>query len=465
MHQNVHRGMMVYHSSNVKLRTSVWDYSSVPSKRYNRSSSVAYQAAACEAIAGGVNSNVRRSECISPLCFVRAQGAYLIDLDGNEYIDYALGMGPAMLGHAPKIVLEAVAQSLTGGQLYAGQSPLELELAQRIKSLVPNAELVRLGMTGTEMVQTAVRVARAATGRRRLVKFDGHYHGWLDNVLTNDVTFSPEREADLGSARAESNGQSQSALADTVVLPWNDVHVIQTYARRFGPETAAIIMEPVLCNTGVIAPVPGYVERVRQICDEHGIILIVDEVVTGFRLGTTGAQGLLGVNGDLAIFAKALGSGFPIAALTGSASVMSLIGAGKVNNSGTYNANLVGVCAAIATLDELASHNGSAYTTIEGIGNALMEGMRAIAGDLGENLIVQGYPSVFNTTFGNVSRISSVAEYRRCDDARQRRFLEALVVRGVRPTSRGTWFVSAAHTDLEVERTLAAVAEALKSSR
>jgi glutamate-1-semialdehyde 2,1-aminomutase len=386
-------------------------------------------------------------------------------LDGKEYIDYALGMGPAILGHAPKAITEAITKTLEQGQLYAGQSPLELELARRICQYVPGAERVRLGTTGTEMVQTAVRVARAATGRVRFVKFSGHYHGWLDNVLTNEVTFSPNAMLDAVEAQPQSAGQAQSALADTVVLPWNDLAVFRAYADRFGAGTAAIIMEPVLCNTGVIPPAPGYLERVRELCDEYGIVLIVDEVITGFRLGLHGAQGLLRVTGDLTILAKALGGGAPIAALAGRESLLSLIGSGSVNNSGTYNSNVIGLAAAIATIDALSAEDGAVYAQIERNGQALIEGLRVIAKAQDDNLIVQGYPSVFNTAFGDAASIGTVEDYRRCDEGRQKRFLAALLERGVRPMARGTWFVSAAHTVAEMEGTLAAVKEALKASR
>ena len=340
---------------------------------------------------------------------------------------------------------------------------LELELARRIAQHVPGAELIRIGMTGSEMVQAAVRVARAATRRSRLVKFAGHYHGWFDNVLTNELTFQDDMPGILH-AKAQTEGQSATALADTVVLPWNDLELLHAYVARFGGETAALIMEPVMCNTGVIAPTRGYLEGVRQLCSQHGIVLIIDEVITGFRLGLSGAQGTFQVTGDLAVFAKALGGGVPVAALTGRRALLSRIGSGSVNHSGTYNSNVLALSAAIATLDELAVEQGAAYRRIDAIGQALMEGIRRLANETGANLVVQGYPSVFNTAFGDMSSITSLAAYRRCDEKRQQRFLAALIERGVRPTARGTWFVSAAHTSAELEPTLSAVRDALAAT-
>jgi len=430
----------------------------------DHSQSHAHHTEAARVIAGGVNSNVRLAGS-PPLCFSRAHGAHLMDVDGNDYVDYALGMGPAILGHAPAVVTEAVARTLETGQLYAGQSRLELELARRLQKHIPGAERVRIGMTGSEMVQAALRLARAATGRSQFIKFAGHYHGWFDNVLTNELTALPGLTEPSRPAQPQTEGQIPHSLTDTVVLPWNDLTTLRTYLHRYGHEIAAILMEPVMCNTGVIPPAPRYLEGVRGLCDEHGIVFIVDEVVTGFRLGLSGAQGHFGVKGDLAVFAKALGGGVPIAALTGREALMSRIGSGAVNHSGTYNSNIMAVAAGIATLDALAANDGAAYERIESAGQSLMDELRALARSMGSNLIVQGYPSVFHTSFGDKPVIGSLEDHRRCDAERQRRFLDALLERGVRPTSRGTWFVSAAHGEAEVERTLDAARGALETIR
>ena len=429
---------------------------------FRLSQSQAHHNQATQVIAGGVNSNVRLPGQGAPLCFAKAQGAYLTDLDGNEYVDYALGMGPAILGHAPEVVTKAVAASLANGQLFGGQSRAELELAQRLGQHVPGAELVRIGMSGSEMVQAALRVARAATGRTKFVKFAGHYHGWFDNVLTNECSFSLSDPLHTKSAQPLSRGQTPHSLSETVVLPWNDLETLTAYLHRHAADTAAVIMELVMCNTGVILPAPGYLEGVRKLCGEHGVVFIADEVVTGFRLGLRGAQGAFGVTGDLGVFAKALGGGVPIAALTGRQSLMSLIGSGAVNHSGTYNSNIIAVSAAIATVESLAKDGGAAYSRIEAVGSALMKGMHEVAKRAGSDLIVQGYPSVFNTAFGDRRSIGTLEEYKQCDQPKQQRFLSALLEGGIRPTSRGTWFVSAAHTESDVGRTLEAVLGALK---
>jgi len=391
------------------------------------------------------------------LCFERAAGSKLYDIDGNEYIDYALGMGPAILGHAPEEVVAAVRSSLNLGQLFAGQHESELKLAELIQEHVPSAELVRIGMTGSEMVQAALRVARAFTGKRKFIKFEGQYHGWFDNVLVN------QGEPAGGTASAplpiqlQSKGQVPSATDETLVLPWNDAALIERVLLEHGGDIAAIITEPVMCNSGTISPRPGYLEALRTLCDQHGVVLIFDEVITGFRLGLGGAQARFGVVPDLSTFAKAFGGGFPVAALVGRADIMQLFATGAVNHSGTYNANLVGTMAGIATLEQLAADDGAVYRRIESVGGALIEGIREIAARRSVDLRVNGYGAVFNTYFGGDAEIVDHESYRRSDAGKQKTFLEALLQVGVRPTGRGTWFVSGAHDERDVEQTLGAI--------
>ena len=237
----------------------------------------------------------------------------LHDLDGNVYIDYALGMGPVLLGHAHPLVNAAVAGSLPHGQLYAGQHEAEAELARELCEVVPSAEMVRFSMSGTEAVQAALRVARAFTGRTRIVKFEGHYHGWLDNVYVSVRPDEGRRGPEAAPhAVPESQGQDEAAYRSQIVLPWNNLDLLRARLER-DPEIAAVIMEPIMCNTAVIAPAPGYLAGVRELCSQHDVLLIFDEVITGFRVALGGAQASLGVTPDLTILAKAMASGFPIA--------------------------------------------------------------------------------------------------------------------------------------------------------
>lgn len=423
-------------------------------------SSAAFERAR-RSLAGGVSSNFRAGGDPIPLFFDHGAGAHLVDVDGNDYVDYVLGMGPAILGHAPAPVVAAVREQIDRGQLFAGQTIGEVELSERFLSIVACAERVRFGSSGTEMVQAALRLARAATGRDLVVKFEGHYHGWLDPVL---ASIAPPLD-DVGpddepTPHLPSLGQLASSAEQVAILRWNDPAGLR---RLFeGPRReriAAVICEPIMCNTGVIPAEPGFLEELRERTAANGSLLIFDEVITGFRVALGGAQAVAGVTPDLAVFAKAMGSGFPIAAMVGSAEVMELTSQG-VLHGGTYNANVTSVAAANATIAALAADDGAAYSHIDRIGTRLMEGLREIASGLGSDLLVQGRPAAFNTTFGE-GPVRDYRTYAATDRGRQRLFLRALQDRGVRVTSRGTWFLSAAHNDADVERTLVSAAEAL----
>jgi glutamate-1-semialdehyde 2,1-aminomutase len=412
-------------------------------------------------LAGGVNSNFRLHGQPVPLVFERGEGARLYDVDGNVYLDYALGMGPNILGHAPEPVIRAVADSLSGGQIFAGQHPTEAQLARRVCELVPCAELVRFGVAGSEMVQAALRLARAYTGRSRVVKFEGHYHGWFDTIL---VSVAPPLDQ-AGPEEAPvphlpSAGQSAAAAQDIVVLPWNNLDVVHSYLEAHAAETAALIMEPILCNTSVILPRPGYLEGVRELCDRYGVVLIFDEVITGFRVGLHSAQGRLGVTPDLSVFAKSLAGGFPIGAVVGRRPIMELAADGSVLHGGSFNGHTASMAAGLATLKELS--RAGVYEQMEARGDALMAGLRRVAERAGIRLLVQGLGTVFNTAFCDGPPVTDYRSYQQCSDGAQlRRFLHALQEHGVRPTSRGTWFLSTAHTDADVEETIRAAEAAL----
>ena len=421
--------------------------------------------AACDVLPGGASSNFRLGGQPVPLFFERGEGARLYDVDGNVYLDYALGMGPNILGHAPPAVLRAVAASLGRGQLFAGQYAEEAELARLVRRSVPCAEMVRFGSSGSEMNQAAIRVARAFTGRSRIVKFEGHYHGWFDTLLVSTAPpIDQAGPADAPTPYLQSAGQSRSAAADVAVLAWNDLAAVERYLAAHAQQTAAVLMEPILCNTSVVLPRAGYLEGVRRVCDRYGVVLIFDEVITGFRVGLGGAQQRLGVTPDLAVFAKAMGAGFPIAALAGKRELMQLLG-GAVMHGGTFNTHMVSTSASIAALTELARDGGRAYREMEERGEALMHGLRRLGERAGEPLLVQGLGMAFNTAFTDLPEVTDYRSYQRTDLARQKRFLRALQDRGVRPTSRGTWFLSTAHTAADVDQTLRAAEGALAALR
>ncbi|MCC9075565.1 aspartate aminotransferase family protein [Litorilinea aerophila] len=416
-----------------------------------------------QSLAGGVSSNVRLLAQPFPLFFDRAEGALIYDVDGNAYIDYVLGQGPLILGHSHPAVLDAVNAAMRRGQLYAGQHELEFILAEKLVELVPAAELCRFGLSGSEMVQAAMRLARAVTGRTKILRFEGHYHGWFDNVLISvapplDQAGPRERPRPV----AGSAGQVESALADFVVLPWNDLALVETLFQEMGEELAAVMLEPMMCNTGAIPPEPGYLEGLRQLCDRYGTLLYFDETITGFRLGLQGAQGRFGVTPDLASFAKAMAGGFANAALVGKREYMERF-ARDVNHSGTFNSNVISMAASVAAIAELERDGGAVYRQMERIGTALMEGLQELGQRLGLPLHVQGLPTAFHVSFTELTAIRDYRDYaQHCDRELYGRFVLAMLRRGVRLIGRGIWYVSAAHTESHVEQTLQAAEAALQ---
>ena len=406
-------------------------------------------------VAGGVNSGYRTGLRPHPLVFQRAYEAHLVDLDGNDYIDYFAGMGPMILGHSPKEVIDAASAQLQQSILVAGQTPLEYEAARLITELVPAAELVRFNSSGAEAVQAALRVARAFTGKKKVIKFEGHYHGWFDNVLWS-VTPDPAAAGDPLAPTPLPGTLGQEDEVNLIVLPWNNAQVIERELAK--GDVAAVIMEPIMFNTGGVLPLPGYLEKVRELTTKYGAVYIIDEVITGFRVSSGGAQKVLGLTPDITIFGKALANGFAVAALAGKKEIMALIGDAKVMHGGTYNSQSVSMAATVATLKLLQSEKP--HQAIAKTGTALMNGLREIFTK--HNLVFEivGYPSVFNVRFD----LQGPTDYRSAMTANRAKYLDfafELLQRGVRILPRGTWFVSAAHTDEDIAKTLVAVDAAL----
>lgn len=409
-------------------------------------------------VAGGVNSGYRTGLRPHPLVFQKAYDAHLVDLDGNDYIDYFAGMGPMILGHSPKEVIDAASAQLQQSILVAGQTPLEYEAARIITELVPSAELVRFNSSGAEAVQAAFRVARAFTGKQKIIKFEGHYHGWFDNVLWS-VTPDPAAAGDpLAPTPLPGTLGQEEREENLIVLPWNNAEVIERELAK--GDVAAVIMEPIMFNTGGVLPLPGYLEKVRELTSKYGAVFICDEVITGFRVSSGGAQKVLGITPDITIFGKALANGFAVAALAGKKEIMNLIGEAKVMHGGTYNSQSVSMAATVATLKALQSEKP--HQAIAQTGKALMDGLREIFTK--HNLVFEivGYPSVFNVRFD----LQGPTDYRSAMKANRTMYLDfafELLQRGVRILPRGTWFVSSAHTDSDITQTLAKVDEALRS--
>jgi glutamate-1-semialdehyde 2,1-aminomutase len=418
-----------------------------------------------ESLAGGVSSNVRSGDKPVPLFFKKGKGSRIQDVDGNEYIDYVLGQGPLILGHSHPDLILAVQKQIEEGQLFAGQHPMEIELSEKLQALIPCAELVRYCNSGSEAVHAALRLAKAFTGREKVIKFEGHYHGWFDNIL---ISVHPPLGL-VGSRNSPqpilgTKGQSSNLIDNIIVLPWNDLDLFKGVMEVHGHECAAVIMEPIMCNTGCILPKEGYLEGVRETCSRNGTILIFDEIITGFRLGLGGAQAFFGVTPDLATFGKAMGGGFPISCFVGSKKIMGLIGQGEVNHSGTFNSNVTVIAAALATLAILEKEEF--YKHIYSLGIRLMDGLRVLSQGASQKFQISGLGPMFHMSFTDGEPFY---DYRtlieHTDPIRRHQMVVNLLERGVRVTSRGLWYLSAAHTEEDITTTLQAAASALKDFR
>jgi len=382
------------------------------------------------------------------------------DVDGNDYVDFLLGQGPNFLGHGHPDIHAAVVEATRQGMVFGAEHPSEVEAAEAFLAATRWPERVRFGVSGTEVVQAALRVARAATDRTLVVRFAGHYHGWLDDLLT---TYDESCEPRPGSA-----GQVVSRMADSVVVPWNDAQGLARVLESHRGAIAAVLMEPIMLNQGSILPRPGYLESVRALCDAHGAVLIFDEVITGFRVGLGGAAERLGVTPDLAVYGKAVAGGWPVSALAGRADLLEPVGTGAINVSGTFNGSVMAMAAVTATMKILSS--GDPYAALESIGSATIGIVRERAAAHGLPLHLQGLPQAFHASWG--ARDGDLADYRDVvsqDSARYAAVADALVRAGVWVSARGIWFLSLAHdqsaVDAAAERIDRAFAEVAKQLR
>jgi glutamate-1-semialdehyde 2,1-aminomutase len=416
---------------------------------------------ACRSIPGGVNSTARATWSgwnPYPLFVESGTGSHLTDVDGNEYIDYLLGLGPMLLGHRPPRVTQAVVDFIQQrGTVFALPTADEARLADKIIAAVPGVEQVRLCNTGTEAVLYATRLARAFTKRPKLIRFEGMYHGFSDQVYWS-------KHPDIARAGPDAHplpvpqglGLPHGLDENLIILPWNDADALADAIRREGDAVAAVITEPVMCNTGCILPQPGYLEAMRELTARHGIVLLFDEVITGFRLGLGGAQARFGVTPDLSVFAKGLGGGFPVAACGGRADIMALVANGKVSMAGTYAANGIAIAAANAALDELATPG--LFTALDALSDELRVGLGKVLDEAGLPAHVVGVGPLMQVWFAQEPIHNYRDAERHADQKLFERWWRGMLARGVlfHPGAYENLFVSTAHTRGDIARTLAA---------
>jgi len=411
----------------------------------------------------GVNSNFRYWGDEETLVATRGEGAYIWDADGNRYIDYRLAFGPIILGHAYPAVVERVAEAIREGTTFAWTTPLEVQVAERIVRMT-GVDQVRLSNTGTEATMHALRIARAYTGRERFIKFEGQYHGMYDYVL---FTTAGTPASALGSRRNPINVQMSSGIPEgirryVINLPFNDVERLEETVEARWHELAAIIVEPLLGNAAGILPRPGWLEKIRELCDRYGIVLIFDEVKTGFRIANGGAQEYFGVKADLVTFAKAMGNGFPIAAIGGKREVMATVEPGRVSHGGTYTGNAVGTAAADATLELLETR--PIIETIFRRGRQLMEGIHEILTRADIPHAMTGLPPIFSFILGTDEEPVDFRGYIQGDEELYERLVMALIERGVMPDADGRepWFLCYSHDEQVIADTLTAFEDAVR---
>ena len=414
----------------------------------------------------GVNSNFRYWGDDRTNVFVRGEKGYVFDADENRYIDYRLAFGPLILGHGYPAVVERVAQAIKDGSVFAATHPLEISVGERIKRMT-GMDKVRFANSGTEATMHALRIARGYTGRDVIIKFEGCYHGFYDYMLWS-TAMAPR--GSLGSRRSPINVPSGSGIprviSDLVInLPYNDFDALERTVKARWGQVAAIIVEPIMGNNASVMPAEGWLQHIRRLCDEHGIVMIIDEVKTGFRIHTGGAQAYFGVRADLTTYAKSIANGFPLAAIAGTEEVMSVVGPGSVAHGGTYTGNMPGAAAAEATLEILETQD--ILGRIAERGRKLQAGIDRILSDAGIAHAVMGPPQMFGYVLGVDAPPRDYREALNSDHALYEHITIELIERGVMAEMdfREPWFLCYEHSQADIDETLNAFADAVRTVR
>jgi glutamate-1-semialdehyde 2,1-aminomutase len=409
-----------------------------------------------QSLVEGVNSPSRGAAVYTPgpIFLERGRGSHVWDADGNEYIDFMMSFGALIQGHAHPKIVEVASQAMAEGSHFAAATSAEVEAAERLRRMV-SAEVVRFTNTGSEATMLALRLARAHTRRTRFLKFEGHYHGWYDPYLLSAHSHPPGQlgPRDNPTRIPDSEGIPPSTFDDVVLAPWNDVAALERVMQQHGRELAAVITEPIMANMGCIPPRHGYLQRLRELTSEYGVVFILDEVVTGFRYAPGGCQQYYGVTPDISTFGKALGAGFPVGAVAGPRSILDRMRSSenRVLHYGTFNGHRLTMKVVAANLDLLSA--AGAHKKLHAAGDAAIAGLRDVFQRRGIKAIVQGFGPMFQIYFTERPVIHDYRDYCACvDTQRYSHFVHQLLERGIymTPSNGLHWIISTAHTETDV---------------
>ena len=446
----------------------------MPEKTSARQRSREWFARAQKSLVEGVNSPSRGAAVYSPgpIVMERGRGSHVWDLDGNEYVDFMMSFGALIQGHAHPKIVEVVSQTIAEGSHFAAATPAEADAAERFLRMVRTAEAVRFTNSGSEATMLALRLARAHTRRTKLLKFEGHYHGWYDPYCLNGHSHPADQLGPKENPRRfpDSEGIPQLVFDDVVLAPWNDIDTLESILARCGREVAAIITEPIMANMGCILPREGYLKKVCDLAHQYGALFILDEVVTGFRYAPGGCQQYYGLKPDLSTFGKALGAGFPIGAVAGPRSILDRMrwGSEMVLHYGTFNGHRLTMRVIAENLDMLSANEGASYRQIYAIGDSAIGGLKDIFQRRKVEAIVQGFGPMFQIYFTSCDAIRDYRDYcQYADTAKYSQFVHALLDRGIymTPSNGLHWIISTVHTPADVEALLRAADEACRETR
>jgi glutamate-1-semialdehyde 2,1-aminomutase len=409
---------------------------------------------ACRVIPAGLMSNLKRAAGFQPFYKTHGIGARLYDVDGNEHIDFSLSYGSAILGHSNASLRYALKQQ--ADRLYDyHSSALQIEAAERVIACIPSAQMVRFACSGVEANRAALRVARGFTGRNQYVRFNGHYHGQMDHLMgglvydqQNPVPVEGVRDGDPFSQWMHTEGRNRDDYKQVYLIEWNDLHAVETLFANHGDDIAAVLMETVMLNHAGCMPEAGYLEGVRELCTKYGVVLIFDEVLTGFRIGLHGAQGHFGVTPDMTTLGKALGGGMPVSSFCGRSDLMELVASGRVIEAGTFNGHPMSMAAVIATLDVLSHDDGAVYQEINWLGDLLRDGMLEIAHRHNHQILLQGFPACYTLLFNSKPKVINHAGSLDSNFHLGSRFMSLMLERGIE--FYGRFCISTAHTRQDI---------------